>query len=159
MEKKNGYLRMIGYIGLCLFMLFSASACGSDTEVERQYAQTPQDAINMYMTARSENDIQKQFKALGIIGTTSENAMDFEISNIQLRKLTGEEYNSALDGITEYWLNDDNGWEYAYTAFDITEIGYASFTITDKASGESEAIENICVVKTDLGWFLALPSM
>lgn len=117
----------------------------------------------MYMTARCENEIQKKLyayiNALGIIGTTSENTMDFEVSNVQLRKLTGEEFDSALADLTEYWLNDDNGWQFAYTAFDITEIGYASFTITDKVSGESQEAEDICVVKTDLGWFLAAPGM
>lgn len=157
MEKENRYLRMIGFISLCLFMLFSASACGNDTEAETRYAQSPQDVVQSFMTAQCENDIQTQYNALGIIGMT--NIREISISNFQIRKLTGEDFNETLEDITKYWLNDDNGWEFAYNAFDISEIGYVSFTMIDEISGESQDVEDFCIVKTDLGWFIAVPSM
>ena len=146
-----------------------------------EYAQSPEEALEWFFTGSYSNDVDMkklQFRALGIgwddmfAGATSSNSgsdsayslenLEITIDDVRLERFMGAEFEEAVNDITEYWLADEDYaevYDFVYNAFDIEEAGYAYFTVSynDPESGERRSEDNeFCVVKTDMGWFVAI---
>lgn len=137
----------------------------SKEKKESIYAQSPQELIETYFISEYTGDIQRKMNMMGIewkkeysdYTTGKQSDSTITVDDFHFSKFTGYRFDETLENITKYWLNsDDHDYEFIFSAFDIEQIGYASCTLTNEASGDTADIEDICIVKTEKGWFLVL---
>lgn len=155
------------FMFLCILaIIFSLTRCIS----QDMYSQSPEELVETYATAICARDYETVFSCMGAVllneytgyidTQPQQEVLDVTVHDIKFEKLTGSDYNEALDGITKYWLNNEDYADvikFTYSAFDIKQIGYASCVV--EAREIQEKIEQLCVFETDKGWFIAIDGM
>lgn len=145
------------------------SGCGKTGSKKLEYAQSPDEAVELYVSAMEAGDGKGIFLSYGLLWDDSceeyatfptTNECKLTVENINYKKLQGNDYELALDRITQYWLNGD--WmpsKFVYNAFDVCQIGEVSFELQYDYPGQNNDEQEretvyLSIVETEYGWFL-----